>query len=171
MPLLSRAKRPANLIFLITVVLSTSLLILHLGSTLQKPVGPDATPHLSEKLGLRGLRGATQRAESLDGARSLEGRRVVIRTCPRCRLNRLPEIRKFVTELAPLYKRVKVDFIMGEDPTLFLYKFEKQAEKIDMEKMSWKDVVQKLGEFGVLPEQTTPELKSYLQEKNLLVRP
>ena len=47
---------------------------------------------------------------------------------------------------------------------MFLYNFDKQVEKIDMEKMSWKDVVQKLGEFSVLPERTTPDLKLYLQE-------
>lgn len=55
-------------------------------------------------------------------------------TCPRCRLNALPLVKKFVFQHAKLFEpNLKVDFIPGEDPTLYLYENGKQVAEIDLE--------------------------------------
>lgn len=55
-------------------------------------------------------------------------------TCPRCRLNSLPLVKKFVYEHAPLYKHgLKVDFILGEDPVLYLFEDGKEVSKLALE--------------------------------------
>lgn len=52
-------------------------------------------------------------------------------TCPRCRLNSLPSVKKFVYTHAKLFEpKLQVDFIFGEDPTLHLYEDGKEVSKI-----------------------------------------
>lgn len=54
-------------------------------------------------------------------------------TCPRCRLNSLPLVKKFVYDHAKHFEpALKVDFILGRDPVLFLYENGKEVAKIDL---------------------------------------
>lgn len=62
------------------------------------------------------------------------GKTAKIVTCPRCRLNSLPLVKKFVYDHAKLFEpQLKVDFILGEDPVLYLYENEKEVSKIELE--------------------------------------
>lgn len=62
------------------------------------------------------------------------GKTAKIVTCPRCRLNSLPLVKKFVYDHAKLFEpQLKVDFILGEDPVLYLYENEKEVSKIVLE--------------------------------------
>lgn len=148
-------------------------------------------------LGVRGVTDDTAEAVALPlNTKYLVQRKknvkAVIRTCPRCRLNRLPQVRKFVMEYAPLYKKdesmlqevkkdessgrakeesggiLNVDFIMGEDPKLFLYMNGKVKEKIELDHFPWKKIVEKLARFGILPERATPEFKKALVELKVI---
>lgn len=54
-------------------------------------------------------------------------------TCPRCRLNSLPLVKKFVYEHAKLFEpALKVDFKIGEDPHLYLFEDDKEVANIDL---------------------------------------
>ena len=55
-------------------------------------------------------------------------------TCPRCRLNSLPKVKDFVHEHAKHFApALKIDFILGKDPVLYLYENEKEVEKIPLD--------------------------------------
>lgn len=68
------------------------------------------------------------------------GKTAKIITCPRCRLNSLPLVKKFVYDHAKLFEPgLKVDFIIGEDPVLYLYENEKEVSKIPLEvRLCWR---------------------------------
>lgn len=54
-------------------------------------------------------------------------------TCPACRLNGLPQVKKFVKGYAKYFEpALKVTFIFGEDPRLHLYESETEVENIDL---------------------------------------
>jgi hypothetical protein len=60
-------------------------------------------------------------------------RRAVIVTCPQCRLNSLPSVKVFVMEHAKVFEpNLKVDFVVGKDPYLFLYENDREMEAIDL---------------------------------------
>lgn len=68
-----------------------------------------------------------------EGGAGLVEKTAKIVTCPRCRLNSLPLVKKFVYTHAKLFEpKLKVDFILGEDPMLYLYEDGKQVSKIDL---------------------------------------
>lgn len=59
--------------------------------------------------------------------------RAEIVTCPACRLNSLPLVKKFVMDEAKLYEpALKVNFIVGEDPKLHLYEDGNEVQVIDL---------------------------------------
>lgn len=54
-------------------------------------------------------------------------------TCPACRLNALPDVKRFVYEIATHFKPdLNVIYISGKDPTLHLYENAKETEKIPL---------------------------------------
>lgn len=55
-------------------------------------------------------------------------------TCPACRLNSLPLVKKFVYDHAPNFKpNLDIDFKVGEDPVLHLYEDGKETSVIKLE--------------------------------------
>lgn len=55
-------------------------------------------------------------------------------TCPACKLNSLPSVKKFVHEIAPNFApKLEVEFIMGEEPTLHIYDNGKESKTIALE--------------------------------------
>lgn len=55
-------------------------------------------------------------------------------TCPACKLNSLPSVKKFVHEIAPNFApKLEVEFIMGEDPTLHIYNNGKESRTVPLE--------------------------------------
>lgn len=55
-------------------------------------------------------------------------------TCPRCRLNSLPLVKTFVHEHAKHFApQLKVHFVLGEDPVLYLYDNGKEVSRIELE--------------------------------------
>ncbi|KAI0567404.1 Selenoprotein F/M [Gracilaria domingensis] len=87
-------------------------------------------------------------------------------TCPRCRLNRLPSVKKFVYEHAEHFKpALQIDFIMGESPVLHLYEDDKEVSEIDLDDYDWKKIIQKLDSFGIKPTSETSEIQEALAEK------
>lgn len=55
-------------------------------------------------------------------------------TCPACRLNSLPLVKTFVHKHAKHFEpQLKVDFIVGEDPVLYLYENGKEVSRTELE--------------------------------------
>lgn len=55
-------------------------------------------------------------------------------TCPACKLNSLPSVKKFVHEIAPNFApKLEVEFIMGENPTLHIYENDKETKTVPLE--------------------------------------
>jgi Sep15/SelM redox domain len=83
--------------------------------------------------------------------------RALIVTCPQCRLNSLPKVKQFVMNEAKLFAPdLKIDFIMGKDPHLFLYEDDKELEAIDL---AVRTAAQRI--------YTETRLKPFLQSSNL----
>uniref|UniRef100_S4P4I1 Selenoprotein M n=1 Tax=Pararge aegeria TaxID=116150 RepID=S4P4I1_9NEOP len=60
-----------------------------------------------------------------------------IETCRGCSLNRLPEVKSFVMEDAPLYDKLEVKFISGAIPELiFLGEGNKELERLALSELS-----------------------------------
>ncbi|XP_067011203.1 selenoprotein M [Anabrus simplex] len=63
-----------------------------------------------------------------------------IESCKGCRLNRLPDVKKFIFEDVPLFKDVTFKPIPGASPELILLnKFDQELERIDLAPLSRKD--------------------------------
>lgn len=74
-------------------------------------------------------------------------------TCPACRLNSLPLVKKFVYELAPHFKpQLAVEWKVGYDPVLYLSENGKEVETVPLAKFSWEDIIHKLVSFGIKPQ-------------------
>lgn len=73
-------------------------------------------------------------------------------TCPACRLNSLPEVKTFVRGWAKYYSpALVVDFVVGEDPVLHLYEDGKEVDVVVLEKMTTKEISQRVEAFGIKP--------------------
>lgn len=60
--------------------------------------------------------------------------RAEIVTCPECRLNALPEVKRFVKTQADLFApHLKVRFIYGEDPTMHIYSGNEELEQFALQ--------------------------------------
>lgn len=80
----------------------------------------------------------SQRESQNQGVANEDGvkheRTAKIVTCPACRLNALPLVKKFVHEHAPHFKPLlQVNFVFGEDPVLHLYEDGKQVAKHNLD--------------------------------------
>ncbi|XP_049780553.1 selenoprotein M-like [Schistocerca gregaria] len=63
-----------------------------------------------------------------------------IESCKGCRLNRLPDVKKFIFEDVPLYEDVTFKSVPGASPELILLnKFDQELERIDLAPLSRKD--------------------------------
>jgi hypothetical protein len=59
--------------------------------------------------------------------------RAKIITCPACRLNSLPLVKRFVKEQSQLFAPgLEIEYISGEDPRLHLYEGDSEVEDIDL---------------------------------------
>jgi hypothetical protein len=58
----------------------------------------------------------------------------VIRSCPGCKLNRLPVLKQFIKSAADKYQDIEVQWISGHNPELWLYNKanEEIIEKLDL---------------------------------------
>lgn len=120
-------------------VIAVAFLALMALLTLMSDGGPretDATPESlkSASAGEHAVDDVPLASKSrLDLGASEEGKTAKIVTCPRCRLNSLPLVKKFVYDHAELFEpHLKVDFVLGEDPVLYLYDHGKEVEKVPL---------------------------------------
>ncbi|PXF40244.1 hypothetical protein BWQ96_10048 [Gracilariopsis chorda] len=117
-----------------------------------KPVAADSVPSVKSETVEAGSDGVKRTAK--------------IVTCPRCRLNSLPMVKKFVYDHAKHFEpALKVDFILGRDPVLFLYEDDKEVSKIDLADYDWKKIIKKLDTFGIKPTTETSEIREALDGK------
>lgn len=70
----------------------------------------------------------------IDVGADATNKKAKIITCPACKLNSLPSVKKFVHEIAPNFApKLEVEFIMGEDPTLHIFDGEKETGEVKLE--------------------------------------
>jgi len=63
-----------------------------------------------------------------------------VESCRGCRLNRLPEIKKFIFEDVPLFENVEFKHIQGASPELVVLDIhDKELERIDLAPLSRQD--------------------------------
>ncbi|CAN8063220.1 unnamed protein product [Agarophyton chilense] len=87
-------------------------------------------------------------------------------TCPACRLNKLPSVKKFVYTHAEHFKpALQIEFIRGEPPVLHLYKDDNEVSEIELEDYEWKTIIQTLDSFGIKPTSETSEIREALDQK------
>eukprot|EP00171_Calliarthron_tuberculosum_P011202 IDg11202t1 len=84
-------------------------------------------------------------------------------TCPQCRLNALPKVKTFVHRDAPAFApALKVKYVYGRDPHLFIYVNGRQTEDIDLAPLDSESIMKKLVSHGVHPSRLTSTVTAAL---------
>lgn len=96
--------------------------------TEEKKVEPVSAEHANSE-----VKGADKTAETTSTTHGVNKTAKIV-TCPGCRLNSLPLVKKFVHELAPNFKPdLEVDFQVGQDPVLHFYEDGIETSAINLE--------------------------------------
>ncbi|XP_061711776.1 selenoprotein M-like [Cydia pomonella] len=81
-----------------------------------------------------------------------------IETCRGCSLNRLPQVKQFVMEDAPLYEHVEVKFITGAAPEVVLLgENDHELERLPLSQLDRAECNQLLEERGFVKKQKKSE--------------
>lgn len=90
-----------------------------------------------------------------------------VESCRGCRLNRLPEVKKFVFEDVPLFENVEFKHIQGASPELVLLDLhDKELERIDLAPLSRQDCNDLLIKRGFLRKKADSEMHPNLQHED-----
>lgn len=91
-----------------------------------------------------------------------------VESCRGCRLNRLPEVKKFIFEDVPLFENVEFKHIQGASPELVLLDMhDKELERIDLAPLSRQDCNDLLSKRGFHRKKTDNEAQPNLQHEDL----
>lgn len=96
------------------------------------------------------------------------GARIV--TCKECKLNRLPEVRRFIQEELPRYSALEVKYVRGKSPTMvFLEETTREASLVDLSDHSVASITALLSAQGITKSSPKPQYSHPLTIKKTKV--